>query len=98
MNQNSTGNQELFNKAGHIVWMANAPNSVDKYIALFNTHDPVEGSGTTEQVGVKFKDIGLEMQCTVRDLWAKKDLGEFSDEFAADIPFHGAGLYKISPK
>ncbi len=33
----------------------------------------------------------------VRDLWAKKDLGTFS-EFAPEIAPHGAGLYRVSPQ
>ena len=98
VNQNSTDNRELFNRQGHIAWTANVPNSRDKYVALFNTHDSASESEKTEQVRVIFKDIGLETQCAVRDLWAKKDLGVFSDVFADAIPCHGAGLYRISPE
>ncbi len=96
--KNSMNNRELFNRQGHIAWIAEIPDSGDKYVALFNTHDSAESGNKAEKVGVKFEEIGLSGQCSVRDLWANKDLGEFSDEFAADIPFHGAGLYKISPK
>jgi hypothetical protein len=35
----------------------------------------------------------------VRNLWLKKDLGEFSDFFAAEVPAHGVVLVKIgAPK
>lgn len=98
VNQNSADNRELFNRRGHIAWTADIPNSSDKYVAFFNTHDPCDASGKTEQIAVTFKDIGLETPCAVRDLWAKKDLGVFSEQFEAAIACHGAGLYKISPK
>ncbi|MBN2180286.1 MAG: glycoside hydrolase family 27 protein [Sedimentisphaerales bacterium] len=90
VNQNSANNRELFNRQGHIAWVADAPDAGGKYVALFNTNDAGE-----ESVKVTFGEIGLSGQCTVRDLWAKKDLGVFTNEFAAQIPSHGAGLYKI---
>lgn len=98
VNKISTNNRELFNKDGHIAWAADIPDSKNKYVAMFNTHDKTGDSAETEQVTVTFEEIGLSGKCNVRDLWAKKDLGEFSDKFTGDIKFHGAGLYKISPK
>ncbi len=48
-------------------------------------------------VAVKFAALGFAGSCRVRDLWPKKDLGEFAGEFAPEIPWHGAGLYRVSP-
>jgi alpha-galactosidase len=95
VNQNSMNNKELFNRQGHIAWIADVPNIGGKYLALFNTHDPGDGTAKTEPIKVTFAEIGLSGSCTVRDLWAKRDLGVFTDEFTAQIPFHGAGLYRI---
>ena len=95
VNQNSMNNKELFNRQGHIAWIADVPNTGEKYLALFNTHDPGDGKAKTEPIKVTFKEIGLTGSCLVRDLWAKRDLGVFTDEFTAQIPFHGAGLYRI---
>jgi hypothetical protein len=39
VNQASVENHQVSNKDGHIVWSASAPNSHDKYIALFNAQD-----------------------------------------------------------
>ena len=36
--------------------------------------------------------------CMVRDLWARQDCGLFVDRFAAVLPPHGAGLYRVSPQ
>ena len=39
VNQNSTGNRQLFNRNGLIAWVADVPNSPDKYLSVFNTRD-----------------------------------------------------------
>ena len=42
-------------------------------------------------------DLGFAGPVRVRDLWSHTDLGEISGEFIPEIPYHGAGLYRISP-
>jgi alpha-galactosidase len=42
-------------------------------------------------------DLGITGPAKVRDLWTHKDLGVSQGEFTADLPFHGAGLYRLSP-
>jgi len=49
------------------------------------------------KVTVNFKDLGISGAANVRDLWAHKDLGSFTDSFGQELPLHGAGLYRISP-
>jgi hypothetical protein len=36
VNQASLNNRQVFNQSNHIVWVADVPNSKDKYVALFN--------------------------------------------------------------
>jgi len=48
------------------------------------------------KITLKFKQIGLNGKCKVRDLWAKKVLGEFSNEISLYVRKHGAKLLKIS--
>ncbi|MGH2271273.1 NPCBM/NEW2 domain-containing protein [Anaerohalosphaeraceae bacterium U12dextr] len=48
-------------------------------------------------VSVSFADLGIAGKARVRDLWARRDLGEFSEVFQTDVPLHGAGLFRISP-
>ncbi len=99
VNQHSTGNRELFRNEGHIGWVANVPNSKEKYVALFNTNDATaENPDGTEPVTVVFRDLGFSGQCKVRDLWAGKEVGTFTGRYTAEIPSHGAGLYKIIPE
>lgn len=52
----------------------------------------------TSKVGVSFADLGITGQATVRDLWARKDLGVFTGEFSRELRLHGSGLYRISPR
>lgn len=40
VNQASRNNRQLFNLDGRIGWVADVPNSSDKYLALFNTRSP----------------------------------------------------------
>jgi alpha-galactosidase len=58
-------------------------------VALFN-----RGWGATSAT-VDFRDAGFGNGADVRDLWAKKDLGQFQEKYSATVPQHGAVLIKI---
>ncbi len=48
---------------------------------------------------LKWTDIGLSGSQSVRDLWAKKDLGEFKDSFTArDLGQHGVQMLRVGSK
>ncbi|MGN7800442.1 X2-like carbohydrate binding domain-containing protein [Leifsonia sp. 22587] len=73
------------------VWYA--PNADGSYtVALFNL-------GRSESdVSAKWSDIGLKGSATVRDLWARKNLGKAATGFtASDVPIHGVRLLKVTP-
>ncbi len=92
VDQNSSNNHELFQHDGLYAWIADMPDSTDKYLALFNT------SGTTATaVPVKLSQMGMAGSVNVRDLWTRQSLGVATNEFAPVINVHGAGLYRISP-
>lgn len=55
-------------------------------IGLFN-----RGWGAMH-VTVDFRDAGLGDTATLRDLWARKDLGPFREKYTATVPQHGAVL------
>ena len=48
------------------------------------------------KVPLKFKQLGIKGSCKVRDLWSKKDIGEFTDEISLYVRKHGARLLKIT--
>jgi alpha-galactosidase len=56
------------------------------------------GSSPSDSINVplKFEQLGFSGRCRVRDLWAKKDIGEFTKEISLNIRKHGAMLLKIS--
>jgi alpha-galactosidase len=88
VNQSSSNNRELFHRGTQIGWIADVPNTEDKYLALFNIGDlPTDITATFQEMGLN----GAE--CKVRDLWAKENLGSFKEEFTIRINPHGAGLY-----
>ena len=47
------------------------------------------------KVEVSAEELGFKRPVTVRDLWQHKELGRFDSTFAAEIPSHGAGLYRV---
>jgi hypothetical protein len=96
VNQISTGNHQLFQRDGLCAWVAAVPGSPDKYVALFNTRKPAK-DGAAAPVALKFSELGFAGGGRIRDLWAQKDLGIFTNEFAPAINVHGAGLYRASP-
>jgi alpha-galactosidase len=91
VNQKSSGNHELFHRGDQIAWVAEAPGARAKFVALFNV-----GEQPT-QIGVSWKELGLGGNCSIRDLWQKKDLGKYEEKFSTTVNPHGACLIRISP-
>lgn len=92
VNQAGRPAQPVSTKTNKQVWYSlNADSSYT--VALFNL-------GTTEaNMTVNFADLGLDGTAKVRDLWAKKNLGEFSANFtAATVPPHGVRLLTVTPQ
>jgi len=50
---------------------------------------------TPAKIKVDWSVLGISGKHKVRDLWRQKDLGEFSDGFEAEVPYHGVVLVKI---
>ena len=74
------------------IWYALNPDG-SYTVALFNL-------GRTDQdITANWSDLGLTGTATVRDLWARKDLGRFPARFtASDVPIHGVRLLKVTPQ
>jgi hypothetical protein len=56
-----------------------------------------ETQETSLPITVKLADLGLKGAVNVRNLWTHQDIGTSSGEFSAQIPFHGSGLYRLTP-
>ena len=104
VDQNSTGNRELFNQNGLIAWVADVPGTADKYVAVFNTRDkaplPPDSIATSaggDVVPVNLASIGFTGPVNVRDLWRHYDIGRRDGAFNPMVSWHGAEIYRISP-
>lgn len=73
------------------IWMAEHDNGVDRYAALFS-HENIPS-----RMEATFSRMGLEGAYEVRELWTGENLGVLSDSIVADIPAHGARLYRLTP-
>lgn len=58
------------------------------------------GNVVTDSITVRWTDLGLPSgkSATVRDLWAQKDLGTFTNSYTGEnIPVHSVQMLKITP-
>jgi alpha-galactosidase len=60
-----------------------------KAVGLFNRGE------SAMPVTAHFRDIGVGDQASVRDLWARRDLGVVRNHFTAVVPKHGVVLVKV---
>jgi alpha-galactosidase len=95
VHSHSVNNRQLFYRDDLAAWTATDPATGDIFLALFNARDAVAGV-TQVPVTVALADLGITGACTVRDLWNHQDLGQFTGGFSRSLPFHGAGLYRIT--
>lgn len=47
---------------------------------------------------IRWSDLGLMPNASVRDLWSRKDLGQFSDGYSVEMQPHGSILIKVFGK
>ncbi len=90
VNQNSINNRQVKKENGIVIWMADIPNSNDKYVAFFNTSDH------KAKFSIELKELGLKGKLEFRDLWEKKDLGKFNRVFTTELNGHACSIYKIN--
>ena len=62
-------------------------NGTKRAFAIYNPNDE------TKKVTVKFSQIDLAGKVKLRDVFAKKDVGEFEEQFEETIPSHGTRIY-----
>jgi alpha-galactosidase len=76
---------------GFEVWTKELEDG-SKAVGIFNRSE-LEGSYT-----LKFSDVDIKGQQSVRDLWRQKDLGKFTDQFETTVPRHGVVLVRLTPQ
>ncbi len=92
VNQKAVSSHELFTRGNQVAWIAELPGSAAKYLAIFNI-----GDEQSEDIKVNWSDLGLPAACTVRDLWAKHDLGAKEIGQTFQVAPHASAFYRITP-
>lgn len=91
VNQNSSNNKQLKAENGLIVWTADVPGTVDKYVAFFNINDSV-----ASEISVNQAELDITGNYSVRDLWSKEDYGVITNRFAVKVEPHASVLVRFS--
>ncbi len=78
-------------KSGPLEIWAKDLEDGSKAVGLFNR------SEAATSITVKWSDLGVSGQQSVRDLWRQKNLGKFPDQFKTDVSRHGVVLVKVTP-
>jgi alpha-galactosidase len=78
-------------KSGSLEIWAKDLEDGSKAVGLFNRGEDAS------TVTVRWSELDITGQQTVRDLWRQHDLGKFSDQFQTEVPRHGVVLIKVTP-
>ncbi|MDP4290971.1 MAG: putative Ig domain-containing protein [Bacteroidota bacterium] len=88
VNQDPLGKQAtIVSTQGEAEVMAKDMEDGSKAVGLF-----YPGDDASQQVVLKWDDLGIKGRYIVRDLWRQKDLGTYDTEFKADVASHGVIL------
>jgi len=94
VDQHSSGGRELLARDSLRVWGAEVPSSSDRYVAVFNIGD------RPRDAALSWKEVGIAAptgSASVRDLWARRDLGAASSLHVRLRP-HASVIYRISAR
>ncbi|HEV2380215.1 MAG TPA: glycoside hydrolase family 27 protein [Terriglobia bacterium] len=81
---------------GRVVWQEGPLEIWDKPLANGSTAVLLINRGEdTESITLNFKNVGVFGSKKVRDLWAHKDLGQFTNSFSASVTQHGVVLVTL---
>jgi alpha-galactosidase len=94
LNQDPVGEQAArIRKDGDLEVFAKALADGDRGVAMLN-----RGEGAAEMEVRWVEDLGVDWPAaSVRDLWAHRDLGEFSERFTATVGSHEATMLRLGP-
>jgi len=81
--------QRIHQEGPLTVWVKQLADG-SKAVGIFNQ------GNTPLTATVPFAEIGVANKVKIRDLWEKKDLGEFTDQFTTQVPKHGVFLIKVA--
>lgn len=91
MHREGTDVAQLFRDGNKIAITSRNAQTGEVYLALFNIDDKEKST-----IRVNLKDLGLNGDCKVTELWTGKDLGTVSNDFEQTLLPHASGLYKFN--
>lgn len=86
VDQRGIDSRQLYNKDGAIVWVSRMPEKKTWNVAFFNLED------SAQVVGISFAGLGMSGGVSVRDLWKRKNLGNFKRQYQQRLPPHGSAM------
>lgn len=87
LNAHSSGARQLWRNRDEAAWTSDDEDG-SRYVALFNLSD------APRAMGVDLAALDMT-RAAVRDLWAKADVGEREARVEAEVPAHGAKLFRV---
>jgi len=88
MHRESSNARQVYRDGSRIVWAADGPRG-EVYAALFNVGE------APERVSVALSDLGLARAVHGRELWTGLETGLLAERLSADVPPHGAALFRL---
>ena len=86
--KHSHGAKQIMRTVDTVVWKSEDEDG-SIYVAFFNT------SFSKTYPSVSYRQLGLNGEYEVRDLWAHKDLGTITGRLGTELNPHGAVLLKL---
>ncbi len=90
MHRESTNVSQLFQDKTKVAITSRHATTKEVYLAIFNIAD--EG---VINISVNLKDLGLNGEVEVINLWTGQNLGKVSNNFSQTLKPHASGLYKF---
>ncbi|NMA75140.1 MAG: glycoside hydrolase family 27 protein [Bacteroidales bacterium] len=91
MHRETTDVHQLFQEDNKVAITSRNPLTNEVYLAFINIDDE-----KTQELNVNLKDLGLNGDCKVVNLWTGEDLGVISNDFSQKLAPHASGLYKFT--
>ena len=89
MHRESSNARQVYRDGSRIVWAADGPRG-EVYAALFNVGE------APERVSVALSDLGLARAVHGKELWTGRETGVLAERLSADVPPHGAALFRLA--
>jgi len=90
MHRESTGVKQLFQDKEKVAITSCNPITNEVYLVLFNISDD-----KSLEISVNLKDLGLNKEVKVIDMWTGEEIGVLSNDFSQTIKPHASGLFKF---